>query len=188
MNASIDISRIQLRTPRLLLRPWEQRDLQDFFAYASVEGVGPMAGFKPHDSLDVSQSILDHFIREKRTFAIEHEGRVVGSLGIEAYDEDKHPELDALRCRSVGFVLAKSLWGKGLMPEAVQEVIRYLFEQKKLDAILCAHFLWNAQSARVQQKCGFRPYKTGQTTTSMGTVEQEQVNILTRQAWLSSQG
>ena len=84
MNASIDISRIQLRTPRLLLRPWAQRDLQDFYAYASVEGVGPMAGFKPHDSLEVSQSILNHFIQKKRTFAIEHEGRIRPAVPVRA--------------------------------------------------------------------------------------------------------
>ena len=48
MNAEIDISNVELKTPRLLLRPWRESDLNDFFAYASVEGVGQMAGWNPH--------------------------------------------------------------------------------------------------------------------------------------------
>lgn len=40
MNAPIDISSITLKTPRLTLRPWRQSDLEDFYEYASVDGVG----------------------------------------------------------------------------------------------------------------------------------------------------
>ena len=69
------------------------------------------------------------------------------------------------------------------MPEAVREVIRYLFEDVGLDVILCAHFAWNRQSARVQEKCGFRFYKTGKYETRYGTVEDEIENILTREEW-----
>mgnify|MGYP007085942136 CR=1 FL=1 len=44
MNAEIDISNVVLRTERLILRPWQESDLDDFFGYASVDGVGEMAG------------------------------------------------------------------------------------------------------------------------------------------------
>lgn len=44
MNAEIDISNVVLRTERLVLRPWQESDLDDFFGYASVDGVGEMAG------------------------------------------------------------------------------------------------------------------------------------------------
>ena len=40
MNAEIDISRVILKTERLILRPWRQEDLEDFYAYASEDGVG----------------------------------------------------------------------------------------------------------------------------------------------------
>lgn len=40
MNKNIDISNVTLRTERLLLRPWRESDLDDFFEYASVDGVG----------------------------------------------------------------------------------------------------------------------------------------------------
>ena len=52
MNAPIDISGVTLRTPRLLLRPWQESDLDDFYEYASVDGVGQMAGWLPRISPD----------------------------------------------------------------------------------------------------------------------------------------
>ena len=44
MNAQIDISGIVLHTERLILRPWRQEDLEDFYEYAKVDGVGQLAG------------------------------------------------------------------------------------------------------------------------------------------------
>ncbi|HPY80125.1 MAG TPA: N-acetyltransferase, partial [Bacilli bacterium] len=40
MNPKIDISRTFLETERLMLRPFKEEDLQDFFEYASVPDVG----------------------------------------------------------------------------------------------------------------------------------------------------
>ena len=41
------------------------------------------------------------------------------------------------------------------MPEAVRAVIRWLFDDVKLDFIIVAHFTRNARSRRVIEKCGF---------------------------------
>ena len=111
MNAPIDITGIELRTERLLLRPWRESDLEDFYAYARVDGVGQMAGWTPHRSLDESREILKLFIADKKTFALEYRGRAVGSLGIEFYDETQFPELDALRGREIGYALNRDCWG-----------------------------------------------------------------------------
>lgn len=180
MNAEIDITGVVLTTPRLTLRPWRMEDLDDFYAYASVDGVGQMAGWKPHESREESARILRGFIGGRKTFALECEGKVIGSLGIERYDEERFPELKELRCRELGYVLSRAYWGQGLMPEAVNEVVRWLFEEEKLDAILCGHFLWNRQSARVQEKCGFRHYAFGTYRTRMSTMKDEEKNILFR--------
>ena len=186
MNTDIDLSGVVLRTGRLILRPWRQSDLEDFYAYASVDGVGQMAGWSPHANREETQTILDRFIQNRKTFALEYRGRVIGSLGIEKYSEEKFPELKDKRCREIGYVLSKAYWGRGLMPEAVNAAIRYLFEEVGLDAILCAHFLSNAQSARVQEKCWFRHYAYGTFETRFHTVEQDETNILTREEWLRS--
>lgn len=184
MIPEIDVSTVTLRTPRLLLRPWRQTDLEDLYAYASQPEVGPMAGWPPHKSPEDSKEILDRFIRGKKTFALEYLGRAVGSLGVEGYDEEKYPEFAEKRVRSLGFVLAKDCWGQGLMPEAAGELIRWLFEEQALDAILCGHFLWNRQSLRVQEKCGFRHYAFDVFHTKLGTAEEHEERILTREEWL----
>ncbi len=186
MNVEIDISNVTLKTDRLTLRPWRATDLDDFYEYASVDGVGQMAGWKPHGDKNESREILEKFIEHKKTFALEYQGKVIGSLGIEKYKEERYPEFQGKRCREIGYVLSKSYWGLGLMPEAVEEAIRYLFEEVGLDLIFCGHFLSNRQSARVQEKCGFRHYAYGQFETRMGTVEEDEVNILTKEEWITA--
>ena len=155
MNADIDISNTTLKTARLTLRPWRLSDLDDFYEYAKVDGVGQMAGWTPHKNKEESLDILTKFIEHKKVFALEYSRKVIGSLGIEKYNEEKFPEFADQKCREIGYVLSKDNWGRGLMPEAVNEVIRYLFEEVGLDVIFCGHFLSNLQSARVQEKCGF---------------------------------
>ncbi|MBO4367794.1 MAG: GNAT family N-acetyltransferase [Clostridia bacterium] len=184
MNTAIDIGNTVLRTERLVLRPWRQSDLDDLYAYASVDGVGQMAGWKPHANKEESLAVLDRFIDGRKTFALEHRGKVIGSLGIEKYNEERFPEFQGKQCREIGYVLSKEYWGQGLMPEAVKEVIRYLFEEIGLDVILCGYFLSNRQSKRVQEKCGFRHYAFGIYKTMFGTVEEDAVNILTKEDWL----
>lgn len=185
MNYPIDISGVTLHTERLTLRPWTLDDAEDMYEYASVDGVGQMAGWKPHESIEESRTIAQLFIDEKKTFAVDLGGKVIGSLGIEEYSEKEYPDFSDLKCREIGYVLSKDYWGRGLMPEAVREVIRYLFEDIGLDVICCGNFSWNRQSARVQEKCGFRNYRTGTYTTRTGKVEEAVYNYLTRDEWLA---
>lgn len=175
MNAEIDISAVTLQTARLTLRPWRETDLEDFYEYASVDGVGQMAGWKPHENREESREILGRFMEHKKTFALEYQGKVIGSLGIEKYNEERYPEFGEKKCREIGYVLSKDYWGRGLMAEAVQAAIRYLFQDVGLDVIFCGHFLSNGQSARVQEKCGFRYYAYGQFETKIGTVHEHEV-------------
>lgn len=171
MNKTIDITDVVLTTDRLTLRPWSESDLSDFYEYAGVDGVGQMAGWKPHRNIEESQQILSLFVRGKRVFALEHRGKVIGSLGIEEYSEENYPELADLQGREIGYVLSKDYWGQGLMPEAVKAVIDYLFNTVALDFIIVGHFDWNSQSRRVVEKCGFQYIKTTKFETKYDTVE-----------------
>lgn len=178
MNKPIDITGLVLKTDRLTLRPFRDSDLQDFYEYARVDGVGQMAGWLPHKNIDESRAILDMFIREKKTFALEYEGKVIGSLGIEFYNEQDYPELVELQGREIGYVLSKDYWGQGFMPEAVQAMIHYLFDVEQLDFLICGHFERNARSRRVIEKCGFRYSRTVPFTTEYGTQDQSMEYIL----------
>lgn len=171
MNTPIDITGVVLKTTRLTLRPWRESDLADFHEYARVDGVGQMAGWVPHRNMEESRSILTMFMEGKHVFALEHQGKAIGSLGVECYNEAHHPELDALRGREIGYVLSKDYWGRGLMPEAVQAVIAWLFEDMGLDFLICGHFDHNSRSRRVIEKCGFRFVRTVPFETRLGTTE-----------------
>ena len=181
MNSAVDITNVVLKTERLILREWRETDLADLYEYAKVDGVGQMAGWIPHQSMEESRRILDHFIRGRHTFALEHNGKVIGSLGIEEYSEENYPEYAGLQGREIGYVLSKAYWGQGLMPEAVRAVIDYLFDVLKLDFVMVGHFDRNRQSKRVIEKCGFHYVKTVDYHTRYDTVEKSMEYVLFRQ-------
>lgn len=98
----------------------------------------------------------------------------------EEYDEKVLPEYDEKLGREIGYVLSKDYWGMGLMPEAVKAVIKYLFEDVKLDFIICNHYTDNDQSKRVKEKCGFRNLKLIKIKTQYGADKDKWISILER--------
>lgn len=179
MLAPIDVTNIRIETERLVLRPWQPSDLEDLYAYASVEGVGEMAGWSFHKNKEESQTILNSFIEHKKTFALElkENGCVIGSLGIEGFEEEAFLD-SSLQGRELGYVLSKEYWGEGLMPEAVRAVIQYCFNVLCYDFLLCAHFIRNSQSRRVIEKSGFSYVKDTVHETRFETVESTKLYVL----------
>lgn len=104
--------------------------------------------------------------------------KVVGSIGIEKYDETLLEEFSNKYGREIGYVLSKDYWGKGLMTEVVKTVIKYLFDFEKLDFIVCGHFHENEKSWRVQKKCGFNHYKKRKFKTAYGIEKEGWLSIL----------
>ena len=181
MNANVDVTNVVLRTNRLILRPFNEDDLEDLFEYASVEGVGERAGWKHHENIAESAQILEMFIKEKKTFAVvlKENNKVIGSIGIEKYGrEESLSEFFDYKGREIGFVLSKDYWGQGLMPEALKRVIEYCFNEMDYDFLLCGHFDFNTQSARVQEKLGFIPYRRLLFETRMDTQEKGILSLL----------
>ena len=181
MNANFEIGELVIETERLILRPFKQSDLHDFNEYASVPGVGEMAGWKHHETIEKTQEILDMFIKEDKTFAIvfKKTNKVIGSLGVEKYGlEEKLTEFTSYYGREIGYVLSKDYWGKGIMPEAVGAVINHLFNDLNLDFLTCGYYDFNNQSKRVQEKCGFKPYRKLVMDTRLGTKESGVLNLL----------
>ena len=179
MIAPVDVTDIRIETPRLILRPWQESDLVDFYEYARVDGVGQMCGWLPHKDLEESKMILSMFIGEKKTFALElkENHKVIGSIGLETRDADLGIPEDFMG-REIGYVLNKDYWGRGLMPEAVKAVIDYCFKTLDFDWLTCGHFVWNDQSRRVVEKCGFQYVKDVIHTTRFGTEEPTKLYIL----------
>lgn len=181
MNAEFKIGELVIETERLILRKFRQSDLHDLNEYASVLGVGEMAGWKHHETIEETQEILDMFIKEDKTFAVvsKKKNKAIGSLSVEKYGlEDKLTEFNGYYGREIGYVLSKDDWGKGMMTEAVKAVIDYLFNDLNLDFLVCGYYDCNNQSKRVQEKCGFKPYRKLMMDTQMGTKEPGVLNLL----------
>lgn len=141
-----------LETHRLLLKSWSEDKLEDMYEYAKDPQVGPMAGWKPHESREETLEILKHFSEGEEVWAViyKENGKAIGSIGL--HGDDKRGDTN---CKMLGYVLAREYWGKGLMTEAARRVIAYGFEEEYLDLISCYHYPHNDKSKRVIEKCGF---------------------------------
>ena len=179
MIAPVDVTNIRIETERLILRPWRESDVEDFYEYASVDGVGQMAGWLPHNDIEESRTILGSFIRDRKTFAIvlKATGKVIGSLGLEEREGETEVPENSMG-REIGYALSKDYWGRGLVPEAVKAVIDYCFNKLGFDWLTCGHFIWNHQSRRVVEKCGFVYVKDAIHQTRFGTEEPTKLYIL----------
>lgn len=157
MDITIDITKTTIETDRVILRAWQKEDVKDFFEYASIPGVGEMAGWEHHNSIEVTEKILQSFISGKNVFAIicKENNKVIGSLGLHKSWANGESAYAHFKIKEIGYVLSKAYWGKGLMPEVVNAVIRFYFDKNILDAFTIGHFASNNQSKRVIEKCGF---------------------------------
>lgn len=146
----------KLTTERLILREWRESDSSDLYEYAKSDLVGPNAGWKPHKDENESKEIIKMFIKNNDVYAIvlKSENKVIGSIGLHNRKPDE--KLDNLEQREIGYVLNPKYWGNEYVPEAVNCLINYGFNELKLDLIWCGHYDFNNKSKRVIEKCGFK--------------------------------
>ena len=178
MNSHIDLSGVYLYTDRLCLRPWLHRDLLDLYEYASVPGVGEMAGWRHHKSIAESERVLNYLIITRKTFALTLNDKVIGSLGVDNYDTELFPELQDKLGRELGFTLSRDYWGQGIMDEAVEAVCRWLFSELHFDFILCGCFEDNFRSVKLQEKCGFKFFCKAKLPDAMGNIRNARFSII----------
>lgn len=145
---------MELETRRLLLRPVEERDADDLFEYASDPRVGPAAGWPVHKSREETLEIIRTVFANPRSFALElkENGKMIGTAGF----VDGHQGLPPGPDDEIGYCLSPAYWGRGLIPEAVRELLRWGFEELGLGTVWCNHYEGNEKSRRVIEKCGFR--------------------------------
>lgn len=146
---------MQIRTERLLLRPFTEADAEGLYAYSKDPEVGPNAGWKPHESLEESRGILQTvFLNREAVWAILLKGReaaLIGSIGL--VEDDKRAVSGV---RMIGYAIGREYWGKGYMTEAVRGVLDYGFSRMKLNLISGYCYPDNARSRHVMEKCGFQ--------------------------------
>ena len=144
-----------LYTERLILRPWEESDAESLYEYAKNPEVGPIAGWPVHTSVENSREIIRDVLSAEETYAVclREDNKAIGSVGLMI---GEHSNLDLPEEEGeIGYWIGVPFWGRGLIPEAVRELIRRGFEDLKLKRLWCGYFDGNIKSRRVQEKCGF---------------------------------
>jgi len=146
--------RKELRTSRLLLRPWRIEDVEDAFAYGSDPEWGRYLWFTPvpytnEDAQRFVTAASQDPWETQAWFAIELDGRVIG--GVHLYLTDAVAGIAGL-----GYNVARSHWGRGIAPEAALAVIDYGITHAGLRRFVSTADARNAGSERVMQKLGMQ--------------------------------
>ncbi|MEA4933311.1 MAG: GNAT family N-acetyltransferase [Lawsonibacter sp.] len=173
---------MRLETARLILRPFALSDAEDLYEYGKDGRVGPIAGWPVHKSLEESRHILKTVFSAPDTFAVVEKasGKVVGSAGFVDVHRDGVSKPD----NEIGYALNPAYWGRGYIPEAVMELMRYGFGNLRLATIWCSHYEGNEKSKRVIEKCGFRPMgRAVEPVPQMGEERVAMLYALTRAEW-----
>ncbi len=171
-------------TERLILRPWQESDADDLYRYASDPQVGPIAGWPVHTSVENSLEIIKGVLSKPGTYAVvlKSAGHAAGSIGLMIGDESNIglPQDEG----EIGYWIGVPFWGQGLIPEVVNELIRYGFEDLNLKKLWCGYFCGNKKSQRVQEKCGFTYHHTKENIlwSLMGDIRTEHT-CLTKRKW-----
>ena len=151
-----------IETPRLLLRPFRQSDLEDLYEYLSQKEQQRLAGNVRVDTLADAQACLDHIMDPSHPplcFAIvrKQTQKVVGNLSIGRYPcVDRDEAVKHLRGVSLSYVLNERYWRQGIMTELLRALYPFLFAQAGLDYIQSGYFDFNEASAALQRKLGMK--------------------------------
>ena len=172
----------RLETDRLILRPWRETDAADLYNYASDPEVGPPAGWPPHTSIENSRVIIRGVLSAPDTFAVclKEDGKPIGSIGFHrndlAEDDDEY---------ELGYWIGKPFWGRGLIPEASREMLRYAFEDLGMNRIWCGYYDGNEKSRRVQEKLGFvyQGSAEGIRLELLDEIRTGHSNLMTKERW-----
>lgn len=150
-----------LYTPRLTLRPMEDRDAPALVAMAVPDVARNMstipAGMTESEALGYIAASGFRGVPGFR-LAIERDGRMIGGLGFGGTPV------------GVAYFLAPDHWGQGLATEALSAFLPELFDRFPVTRIAADHFADNPASGAVLRKFGFT--ETGRETgTSKARLE-----------------
>lgn len=149
-----------LVTARLRLRPFRDSDVDDLWPFVSDPELPRRMSWAAHTERGQTLAFIawtrESFARGSNVaWAIEVGGRAMGSIGL---DEIQYAQRAWRVDRAeLGYWIAPPLWGKGMMTEAAQAVVRCGFETLGLHKISVRCITENVGSRRVIEKLGFRP-------------------------------
>ena len=142
-----------LETERLILRPPRLADAETIFnAYAQDPEVTRYLMWTPHESVEETK----RFVKDRCLELPEDGSRLIWA--ITERDNDKLCGMIELRPRGhkadVGYVLARSFWGRNYMTEALRAVLELAFTLPGMYRVWALCDVDNVGSARVMEKAG----------------------------------
>ncbi|WP_416326714.1 GNAT family N-acetyltransferase [[Eubacterium] hominis] len=145
----------EIETKRLFLRPIEEGDACDVFAYYSDPRAMQYLTISPHQTIDQTlASIRQYFLPYLKrcvpqTWVIvwKEKEKVIGNLNIHTIEDD---------IGEIGYVLHPAYWNKGIMKEALPHLIDAGFERIGLRRIEACYEINNIASGKVLKTCGFQ--------------------------------
>ncbi len=144
---------VTLTTERLVLRKLEVSDAQAMFdTYANDARVTKFLSWKPHGDVQSTKALLELWEQEYRCPSYYHWGITIGGQLIGSISTISISEKNE-NCE-VGYCIAYDYWGKGIVAEALREVMRFLFAEVGMHRVMAKHDTKNPGSGRVMQKCG----------------------------------
>ena len=146
-----------LKTRRLRLRPLKLSDALAIQKAASVRKIADTMISLPHPyppgeaERYIARQLDERKTGRSFTYIIEQqeEGRFCGLVELRDIDRE-HSQGE------LSFWLTVEAWGKGYMSDALQEVVRYVFEYLDLNRLYAYHMTRNPATGRVLEKNGFK--------------------------------
>ena len=144
-----------METDRIILRPWQEDDVEALFKWASDPEVGPRAGWPPHKSVEESREIIRTLFSGEGMWAVvlKETGMPIGCAGY-LPSSSSNLQIADDECE-VGYWIARPYWGRGICTEALRLVIDHCFRTKGFSALWGDYFPENPASGKVMEKCGF---------------------------------
>lgn len=146
---------MEIKTKRLLLRPWREEDAGRLYRLCRVPEIGAGAGFPPHESVEVSRAVIRDALSQPETYAIVNRGsgEIIGScaliLSLEGSECKKPGDAE------VGYWIGKAYWGWGFATETLGALIAHAARDLGLRGLWGVIFPSNVGSRRVLEKAGF---------------------------------
>jgi len=139
-------------TPRLRLRPPDADDAAAIFmTWAQDATVSRYMNWRPHRSLDDTRVFL-HYCAE----GWEHGGPFNWVIAL----PENGPPIGTIELRpqghrlEMGYVLARSWWGRGFMTEVARGLVEWALAQPEVHRVWAVCDVENTASARVLEKVG----------------------------------
>jgi len=148
---------VTLETERLKLRALVPEDVTAMFDnWAKEEEVTKFLTWPTHTSAEVTKEVLNSWMKEygKKDFyqwGIELRAikQVVGTISVVHIKED-------IKEVEIGYCIGSKFWNQGIMSEALKEIMRFFFEEVKVNRITARHDTNNPNSGHVMRACGLK--------------------------------